>query len=134
MTLTNSEINFTSLDLGDSNDTIDDSPLPFVIENTGTVILNISMNSTFIWESDQGESTDYQFKVDNTSELGSFDWTSSATNLIDTRILEIIQIVSFLKYADANDEVEVDISLTVPSGEPPGLKQTEIIYTGVLAE
>ena len=57
------------------------------------------------------------------STLAFTDMPSSATLCI-----------ALLNYTDATDSVEVDINVTVPSDEPPGLHNTTVTLTGSLAE
>jgi len=134
MALTTSEINFTSIDVGVSNDTTDDNPPPFVLENNGTVIINVSVNSTSLWTSVTANSSFYQFKVDNTSEVGSFDFPGSITSLYDMPINSVVGMISLLKYSDSTDTAEIDISIDTPTDEEDGVKEADLIFTGVLAE
>ena len=129
------EVNFGSLSPGNINDSSDDNPSPFVIDNNGNVVTNISLNSSAIWNTESGDSSYYQFKVDNvTGEEGAFDWLLSIVSWFDVPITGEVVAVGELNYADGDDSAEVDIRLEVPGDESPGAKNGWIVFKGVLAE
>ncbi|MFH1289873.1 MAG: hypothetical protein ABIH92_00520, partial [Nanoarchaeota archaeon] len=127
------EVNFSNLDPEGSNDTTDDSPPPFVIENNGTVFVNISLNASALWSTEPGESSYYQFKIDNHTYLGSehnsFDYGASATEWTDMPIgvFNGVNRTVDLNYSAATDTCEVDIRIAAPPGEPGGEQRSSII-------
>ena len=129
------EINFGSLDLGEIENTSDDNPGPFVLDNDGNVVTNISLNSSAIWNTESSDSSYYQFKVDNvTGEEGAFDWLLSIVSWFNMPITGEVVAVGELNYSDGKDSVETDIRLEVPPAEAPGVKNATIIFKGELAE
>jgi parallel beta-helix repeat protein/surface protein len=129
------EVNFGSLSSGNINDSSDDNPSPFMIDNNGNVVTNISLNSSAIWNTESGDSSYYQFKVDNvTGEEGAFDWLLSIVSWFDMPITGEVVAVGELNYSDGDDSAEVDIRLEVPGDESSGNKSGAIVFKGVLAE
>ncbi|MFH1521786.1 MAG: DUF2341 domain-containing protein, partial [archaeon] len=133
--LTVDELNFGSLGYLEDNNSSDDSPPPFVIENTGTVLTNISINSSAIWSQAQTDSSYFQFKADNVSEEeGAFSWLSSITSWFNSPINSYVVVIDSLNYSDSKDSAEVDIRLEVPPNEEPGAKSSIIIFKAELSE
>ena len=133
--LTTDELNFGSLGYLESNDSSDNSPPPFVIENNGTVFVNVSVNSSAIWSQAQSNSSYYQFKVDNVSgEAGAFSWLSSITSWFNSPINSYVVAIDSLNYSDDKDSAEIDVRLEVPPNEGPGAKSSTIIFKAELAE
>lgn len=128
------EVYFGNLLRGESNNT--DSGLnPFVIENDGTALINISLNFTPIWSSIITPSPYYQFKADNDStESNSFSWLGSIINWTDVSFSGFVVAIDSLKYADSSDTAEIDINVTVPSDEDFGIKNATVIFKVEVAE
>jgi hypothetical protein len=135
LNLTNNTIDFGSINILESKNTDDDILTPFILENNGNVLVNISsigangsLFSTF------GLNTIYfQFKADNTStEDDAFnvtDSTTSWTNMTDVDVANI-SIIKYLDYNDTKDNAEIDIKVTIPSDESPGSKKATIYIIG----
>ena len=133
--LVSSEVSFGSMIFGDSLNTSDDNPTPFVIDNDGNVVTNVSVNSSAIWGEAVNDSSYYQFKADNTTaELGTFNWMNSIVDWFNMPITGEVVAIGELKYADGEDSAEIDIRLEVPENEAPGVKSATILFTGVLSE
>lgn len=124
------DILFDNLSFLESNDTTDDNPLPFLFENGGNIKANlININSTGIWSSVLLNTSFYQSAVDNSSEANSFDWENSLTtwrNISDNHRDTIL--ISALDYNDSQDSAEIEINLTVPTGEPSGQKSDTLTF------
>lgn len=135
ISLANSSVDFGSLVPGEIENSSDDSPSPFVVSNDGNVVVNISLNSSSLWNSETGTSSFYQFKADNVSgEEGAFDWLLSIVDWFDMPINGLVVAVGELNYSDGTDSAEVDIRLEVPNDEDPSAKSANIIFKGALAE
>ena len=81
ISLPNNTISFGSLEWNATNDTIDDNPLPFLLQNDGNCMLNVSINATDLWTSVSNPTDYFKYKIDNKSgEDGSFDWVQSKTS------------------------------------------------------
>jgi hypothetical protein len=135
ITLLVDAITFGQIGYLGTNDTGDDSPSPFVLENSGNVFANITVGATDLWSTQVNPNSYYQFKADNYSEVNSFNWLTSLVVYTDmvsnnTPLLGIAE----LNYSDATDTAEVDINITVPSNEGSGVRNSVVTFTGSLAE
>ncbi len=130
-------INFTVSNPGDTDDTTDGSPAPILIRNEGNIgtDINISLasGSTGLWASKQSPTSYFQYKIDNkTGEEGSFNWSDSITAWTNVDVANTSYKIRNLNYSDSTDEVELDISITVPLDEPPGSKTASLVITGAV--
>jgi hypothetical protein len=119
-------VNFGSMQLNDTDNTTDNVPQPFEIENNGNVKLNISVYAQVpLWLSEPLNTSYFMFKAGNTTEANAFDWAESLrywTPMSDVSNLTI----AYLNYT-ANDTAEIDIYVKVPQNEPTGSKQSVVI-------
>ncbi|MBI5804076.1 right-handed parallel beta-helix repeat-containing protein, partial [Candidatus Pacearchaeota archaeon] len=134
--LQRSSVDFGGIGILGTNDTTDDSPLPFLIENSGNSFVNISINSSNLWNSAGNPSRYYQFKVDNnTAENYSFSQLLSVTTFTNMPPLTPSQLaIALLNYTDATDSAEIDINVSVPPSEGSGVKSSTVYFTAKLAE
>ncbi|NQU79470.1 LamG domain-containing protein [Candidatus Woesearchaeota archaeon] len=124
-------VDFGNMDLGDSDNTIDDSPYPFVLENQGTVfaqIINVTANAS-LWSSEPSPTDHFQIRAGD-HEVGSINLTGSATTWVNVSTLNLT-IIDRLNYSDANDEARLDLSIIVPSAETSGEKSVLMTFYGV---
>jgi len=131
ITFINNVVDFgTSLALGASDNTTDNSPLPLSIENDGNVLINISLYAlSDLWIEKPSPTDHYQFKVDNYSiKTGSFNASESVVTFTNIPI-SAVQAVGYLNYTLTNNSVEIDINITVPAGEPAGTKNSTLVFT-----
>ena len=132
--LTVDNIYFGDLLIGESNST-EEGIAPFEIENNGNSFVNVSANASSLWETETSASEYYQFKIDNiTGEEGSFNWPGSKTNWFNVPLTGFVVAVNQLNYTDATDSAEIDINITVPSSEDPGIKSSSIVFLAELSE
>jgi len=133
--LTADEVSFDSLTpLDPANDTTNNNPSPFVIENIGNSVVNVSVNSTPLWNTQSIDSSYYQFKVDSSGESGAFKWLSSIVDWFNMPLTGEVVAIDSLNYTDSKDSAEVDIGLELPPNENPGVKGAVITFIGRLAE
>jgi parallel beta-helix repeat protein len=130
--ITNS-ISFGGLSMGVMNNTTDDNPQPFVVENQGNGLINISINATTLFDTVGLGDASYQFKIDNSSELGSFLGLSSLINWTFMPSAAVVAIDS-LKYEDSTDTAECDILVDVPFSEDAGGKSSTVYFEAGLVE
>ncbi|MBT7237841.1 hypothetical protein HN865_03210 [Candidatus Woesearchaeota archaeon] len=130
---TTNSISFGSLGPGVTDNTTDDSPAPFVIQNDGNSLVNISVNASQLFDQTLLDNDPYQFKIDNSTETGSFSWLTSLINWLDMPSAAVVAIDS-LKYEDDTDTAEVDILVTIPSDELAGSKSSTVYFEAALAE
>ncbi len=132
ITLVTDVVNFTNMEVGESNDTSDNNPIPFKIQNDGNIAANVSVNATALWTSSYAplNTSYYQFKANYSDEANSFDYANSATtwqNMSDVNK----DVVAILNHTDANDVVNIDIGVLVALDEPPNWKTSNVLFTAV---
>jgi titin len=121
----NNVTDFGGMAPGDSNDTADNSPLPFKLRNDGNTEANVSVNATDLWSAAALGTHYYQFKANQSDELNSFNWTLSQTtwaNMSDSRALAI----AIFNHTNSNDTAAIDIRVEAKTNEPPGTKSSTI--------
>mgnify|MGYP001597904383 FL=1 len=128
-------VTFGSKNVGDVDDTTDDSPAPVRVNNDGNARVNVTLSSSdALWVTRSLGTTYFRFKVDNwTTENNSFVWGGSTTtfaNIATTSTLAFNE----LNYTDATDEAEIDLEITVPTDETSGFKESELSITASLSE
>ena len=131
ISLPTANVSFGELTINQQNDTTDDNPPPIIIQNDGNSYININITiGSYLWTSVQSESSYLQYKIDNvTGEENAFNSTLSAVSWTNFTITNSTGIYK-LNYSDDRDSAEVDINISVPPNEPPGNKQSNILFTG----
>src|SRR3989344_1115771 len=138
ITLTVSNIDFGDLDPTANNDTTDDLPPPFALRNDCTVNVNVTIKATDIFTAAGAgnPSSYYQFasRVDESGSVVNIttDLTTSLTNMAATSNTTA-KVVSRFKFPAANDQVFIDIGLTVPADESAGVKSSTVTLTATKA-
>ncbi|MBU3941595.1 MAG: hypothetical protein KKF74_01650, partial [Nanoarchaeota archaeon] len=127
--LTQDSINFGTMAQFEVNDTANNHPDPFILENDGNIAANVSVNSTSLWKSASAplNSSYYQFKADNSTEANSFNWLNSQTTWSNMSNI-YKSIIAMLNHTDSNDLAEIDIRVEVISDEPPGSKSAILTF------
>ena len=126
ITLTNNTVNFGVLVLGSSNNTTNENPPPFTIQNNGNVNEDIDIRaSNFLFNSsDAGSNTNFfQFRAGNCSvtacgatDTDAFNWAGSITTF--TNFTNVNQkIINSLNSTNTSDDAEIEIKITVPNQE-----------------
>jgi len=118
-----------------SNDTTTNSPPPFLIQNDGNSLINVTIEATDLWRTVQNPSAFYKFKVDNSTEPGAFDWAKSVTTFTNMPLVGSAQMcIAAFNYTDATDSAEVDLYVSVPAMEPSGLRNSTVTFSAIFAE
>jgi hypothetical protein len=130
LTLPISSVNFGALALGSNDNTTDDSPAPISVENDGNIIINVSIYANeSLWVSKSLNTSFFQFKVDNTTELKSFNWTASQTGWFNVTSYSI-GIINYLNFSDTTDSAEIELYVSVPTDETAGTKTSTLVIEG----
>jgi hypothetical protein len=119
-----SSVNFSQIYLNEvKNTTTEASPL--VIENSGNLKLNISVNATNLWQYFPNPSKYYQYMI-GVNETGAFEsaLNDSWYNFSNQAVISI----AGLNYADTNDTARVDVQIEAPEGEGAGKKTSMITF------
>lgn len=134
ISLPDSTINFGSKNIGDTDDTTDDTPSPLTVQNDGNCHIDINLSSdNLLWDTLPAASSNYRYKIDNSSEAGSFNWSSSVTDWTNIPVSNNT-VISWFNHTDATDLAEVDILIDVPLDEPTGDKNSMLQFTGYYAK
>ncbi|MEN7982647.1 MAG: hypothetical protein ABFQ65_04320 [Nanoarchaeota archaeon] len=130
-----SSVSFGSIPFLGSNNTTDNSPPPFVIQNNGNSLINLNISANDLWETVSNPTSFYQIKVDNVSgEEDAFNWTGSTTDWVDVPALNNTIFINQLNYLDSIDSSEVDVYVEVPNNEPPTVKTSTVTFVSSFAE
>ncbi len=117
-----------------ANDTSNDSPLPFILQNDGNCLVNVSINATSLFSEVPLDDSAYRFKIDNvTGEDGAFSWLGSLTSWTNMPSAAVVAIDS-LVYDDATDSAEIDIAIDVLGYEPAGNKNSTVVFSAEMIE
>jgi len=131
MTLNVDSIDFGSMDNGASDDTLDFAPGAFELENDGQAKLDVRIEATNLWDSEQNPSTYFQFQSAE-KEVGAVDDPSTDLVTVWTNVPEtdnpVFAVRNFNKQ-NPRDEVYVHIRVEVPLEEGAGVKSTEVKFT-----
>ncbi|MBL7050720.1 hypothetical protein ISS04_01000, partial [Candidatus Woesearchaeota archaeon] len=133
----NGSIDFGALQTGDEiNTTNVGSPYPLTVENNGNVNVNVGIYAQdSLWDTEELNSSFFQFKAGNSSEVGAFDWDSSVTDWTYIQNQSnMITTFAVLNYADLMDLAELDILIRVPLEESSGNKGSTIVFEAVSNE
>jgi len=128
-------VSFENMDTGTSNNTDDDKPKPFVLNNTGNVYANVSCSSASLWVSSASPTTNYQYNTTRNGTMGSLKNNISGENLFGYRDMPTSaqKCIGQLYYADGADQATVNINLTVPTTEGAGNKTATVTFTASAA-
>ncbi|MBI3623555.1 S8 family serine peptidase [Candidatus Pacearchaeota archaeon] len=129
--LTRDKINFGLMLPTEINDTTDNNPQPLLMENIGNVPVNVTINATDLWTNPafRNPSQYYRYKINNSLEIGSFNWLQSQTswrNVTNSSTQELA--ISSLNWSDSNDSASIDIYIQVPKDEIAGVKSSLINF------
>ncbi|KHO52789.1 MAG: hypothetical protein QT05_C0015G0002 [archaeon GW2011_AR13] len=134
LSLVNDTVSFGTLQFQGTADTTTNSPWPFLLQNDGNCLLNVSTNATDLWNSIVNPNNYYKFKVDNqTGEEGSFNSQLSNISWSQMPANTEIMIVQ-LNWSDVTDSAEIDILVEVPTDEGSGDRSSSVVFTGALGE
>ena len=127
ITLLQNLSDFGHMEPGQTNDTADNNPEPFIVQSDSNVLVNLTVNATDpLWGASALGNNNFRFKANTTNEPNSF---ASATSQMTYTPLtgSAILAVHNLKYTNQNDTVGIDFEVTVPNAEPPGVKTSNVV-------
>jgi len=118
-------LDFGNISGGRSYDTTGGTPLPFVLRNTGNIIVNVTINASNAPLETRPLNTQYfQTKTDD-FEANSIDLVNSKTDWMNLTN-EPIPLIKEMNWEDANDEARIDIRIDLPNNEPGGQKNSTL--------
>jgi len=133
------ETNFGTVTHNEIRDTSEGDAAPFVVQNEGNVLTDISVKADeSLWtQAGAGLGTDYfRFMAESPEpqDPASFDWGTSQTtwyNVDDE--YPIAPTINNLKYENANDLAEIEFRIQVPPSESTDAKSTTLTVRGVIS-
>jgi hypothetical protein len=117
-----------------SGNTSEGDANPFVLENIGNSVINVSLGASPLFRSIQEDSDFYQFKISN--HAGHFDAFNLLSSLIEWTKMPVtgnVVGISELKYGERG-MADIDLYIRVPGSEPPGTRNSTVTFTANLAE
>ncbi|MFH1445374.1 MAG: hypothetical protein ABIF08_02750 [Nanoarchaeota archaeon] len=125
---------FGTVNVGETHDTTDDVPLPFTVQNDGSVNVDVEIKATDLWTAEVNPTPYYQAMCGNSLEtvcpIGSVMLFS---NIPENDALIGLQVIKNMDFADANDLLEVEIRIEVPPSEGAGTKSSDVTFTATQA-
>jgi hypothetical protein len=118
---------------GQSKATDADGIAPFVINNTGNVKINVSVNGTSPFTSASLPTGNYTVKA-GVNRSNAYNETGSVNNtytMLTTTLMHLIKQLNYTAGSGANSTAAIHMNITAPEQEPPGNKQGNLT---VLAE
>jgi len=133
ITLFVNSVDLGSLGIGDNADTSDGSPPPFVVQNDGSVNINVSVNSTELWTAIPATtSSNYRVKCRGAEPgytRGVACGAGSVESYTDMPVNEAAtKIIGTLPFIDTGDRNRVDIYALVPIKESVGPKTATVTF------
>ena len=132
ITLPTSTVAFGTMSVNDNNDTTDDNPPPFTIQNDGSCNLNLTILATTLWDSDNGGNNTHYYRY-NVSESEAGSLVNISSDVVNASwpyfTTNAITFVTRFKFNNSNDLLELDINVTVPPDEPAGAKSSTVTVT-----
>jgi len=131
ITLIQSSTDFGTIKHAQVNDTSNDLPSPFVVQNDGTVSADIYVSAvSSIWDSVTLD-TQYFQSMAGVSESGSFDWATSQIAWGNIRSTNTLVLDNLKDAPSSTDTGEIEFRIEVPVSESTTSKSTSITVTGV---
>ncbi len=131
VSLTVNNVDFGVMQVNENNDTWDNSPPPFELQNDGNTIVNVSVYATDLWtQSGYGNPTpNYLAAANQSGGNAGAGSIFTYTQMPDTGNTTWYPI-RMLPYASGSDNAYLDINVTVPPEETPGVKTSTVTFTG----
>jgi len=131
--ITNDLVEFGIMALNEINDTADENPEAFKMENIGNVKANVSVNATALWTSEPLDTKYFRFKANRTDQNDYFMWSLSQTEWENIFSIYMLAI-AYLNYTDGKDTAAMDIGVEVPTDESPDVKTSIVEFYAEEAE
>jgi len=121
-------VDFGSMQIGETNNTADDKPYPFVIQNDGTVKVNITINASDLFTGTHTfPGINYQYAVNTSTEGTCFNLAGSNTSWTYMPATAS-PAIGLLDFPNGCDTVQAEINVTVPSDESVGSKTSTVWF------
>ena len=131
--LVESSLEFPALGQLQSDNTTDNKPRPFILQNNGNSFADVKVYGDSLWDSVNNPSEYYKIKADIAEEKEPFDLFKSVIDWINVPG-EPTELIHSLNWSDESDSAEVDVYIQVPPGEGAGDKSSTITFVSSLGE
>ncbi len=123
-------VDFGNATLGAQNDTVDEVPRAFHLQNDGNILINISVTSTrlFLGPSVDYPTPNYRFKA-RINESDAFNSSNSTMNWTNFSLTSLRMDILDLNWTAEKDDARIDVNITVPLDEPAGLRNATVTFT-----
>ena len=128
ISLTVSTVDFGNKVVTNADDTTDNVPPPFIVQNDGNVRVNVTTTATALFTGDTGNASDYQFKCSNKESVCGPLSITTLTAFNTTAIYNFTMVN--LTSGNINDSMNLEISVVVPDDEVAGAKSSTVTFTG----
>ncbi|MBI1969080.1 right-handed parallel beta-helix repeat-containing protein [Candidatus Woesearchaeota archaeon] len=128
--ISQSPVAFGDIGAGEKNDTVDNAPAPFGINNTGNVNLNVTINASSFFSALSLNASAYQYNC--TEGEGPNCPTGSTLTVTDMPLANATlnrTAIFDLPWQGNNDSRDIDIFMSVPTDESGGLKTSTVTFT-----
>jgi hypothetical protein len=122
----NDTIDFGSVNNGNSYNTTNPLYNPFIIENIGNIVINLTITSTPVFSSVSYPSEYYLFKIRENESNSYTDSTSTWTQF--NNVSSSIDVEN-LNWEIANNNFMTDLLITIPLSEIAGQKSSTITFS-----
>ncbi|MBD3319139.1 hypothetical protein GF342_04490, partial [Candidatus Woesearchaeota archaeon] len=129
-TFPQANVSFGSLGPNAQNSTEGGAFSPFVIENTGNIPVDVTIEGTPLFTSSSVPfpGSNYQFRVAQ-NETGSFNISAATTTYTNVTNSSLRIDIADFNWVDTNDSAIIHINISVPGDEPPGTKRSNLTVT-----
>ena len=122
-------IDFGVMNPNEWNDTLDNSHPPFIIQNDGSVVVNITINATNLWSGTGSSNPSIYYRFQSAeNETGSVPSASDLVTEWTNVPLNPIKFATRLNYTDSSDSLKGHLYVLVPSDEPAGPKSSIVTF------
>lgn len=121
-------VDFGEATHGTNQNTIAGNPLPFLAENSGNIVANVTITATPFFVLGDFLSDSYQFRIEE-NESGAFNASLSATNWTNMSNTSSLPHVFNLDWHYFKNNFQTGINLNIPETEPPGTKTSTVSFT-----
>jgi hypothetical protein len=128
LTLYNDNMSFGNVSRNSTDNTTDDSPLPFLLENAGNIYANVTITGTKLFTVVSFPSEYYQYKTSE-NESNSFNTTLSTITWTNVTNISSTPNIVDLDWHNTTDSARVDIKVWMPQTEPAGKKNSTVTFT-----
>lgn len=114
-------VDFNSISKNEKKNTTGGTAI--IIENSGNIKLNVSVNATSLWAYYPNPTQYYQYMI-SPNETGSFEsalngsWYNISNSTVNS--------ITGLRYPDSNNSARIDIQIQAPESEGAGVKTSTI--------